>query len=131
MSARFAFDIDRARGLVRITMGGFYTPADVRAFLEARREAHEALGWPANAHVTLNDIREMAPQPQTMVDAFAEMLADPEYRSRRLAFVVSPTLARSQVMRALASRAGRCFADPATAEAWLLEADVEPLRKAG
>ena len=131
MNAKFAFDVDRACGLIRIKMAGFYTLADIRDFVEARRAAHEALAWPANAHVTLNDIRAMEPQPYTTVDAFAAMLAAPEYRSRRLAFVVSPNLARSQVLRALASRAGRCFADPASAEAWLLEEDEAPLRQAG
>lgn len=114
-------------------MAGFYTQEDIRAFLTARREAHEALGCAPNAHLTLNDIRGMTAQPHSTVDAFAEMLAAPEYRSRRLAFVVGPYLARTQVLRALASRAGRCFTDPAAAEAWLLAGDEEiaPLRRAG
>ena len=34
--------------------------------------------------------------------------------------MVSETLARSQLMRALAGRSSRCFTDPAAAEAWLL-----------
>lgn len=108
-------------------MAGFYTLEDIRAFLEARKKAHDALGCAPNAHLTLNDIRGMTGQPNTTVDAFAEMLAAPEYRSRRLAFVVGPNLARTQVLRALANRAGRCFTDPVEAEAWLLTEDIEPL----
>ena len=74
----------------------------------------------------------MAAQPHSTVDTFAEMLADPEYRSRRLAFVVAPYLARTQVLRALTNRAGKCFTDPVAAEEWLLAEDQEiaPLRRA-
>ena len=105
-------------------MAGFYTLEDIRAFLEARKKAHDALGCAPNAHLTLNDIRGMTGQPNTTVDAFAEMLAAPEYRSRRLAFVVSPTLARTQVMRALDRRAAQCFEDLWRAEAWLFAQDI-------
>jgi hypothetical protein len=133
VDAKFSFEIDRSLGLVRITMAGFYTREDIEAFLAARQEAQDALGWPPNSHLTVNDIRGMAAQPQTTVDAFCEMLAAPEYRSRRLAFVVGPYLARTQVLRALASRAGKCFTDPEAAEAWLLadETDAVPHRAAG
>jgi hypothetical protein len=134
MNADFSFDIDQPQGLVRITMAGMFTLADVRAFAEARREAHAALGWPKNAHLTLNDVREMKIQPQDTVCAFYKMLADPDYRSRRLAFVTAPTLVRGQLVRALAGRDdARCFDDPAAAEAWLLaeDADAPALRAAG
>lgn len=123
MDAKFSFDIDRPLGLVRIAMSGLFTPECVGAFLKARRKAHEALGCAPNQHLTLNDVREMKIQPQQTVAAFQALLADPEYRSRRLAFVASPTLARSQLMRALAGRDSRCFEDPEEAEAWLLEKD--------
>jgi hypothetical protein len=132
MPAKFSFQIDRPRGLVRITMAGFYTQENIRAFVAARREAHEALGCAPNSHLTLNDIRGMTAQPHSTVDAFGEMLAAPEYRSRRLAFVVGPYLARTQVLRALANRACKCFTDPVAAEEWLLAGDEEiaPLRRA-
>ena len=133
MSAIFSFDIDKARGLVRITMAGLFTPADIRNFLAARRDAHVALGCAPNMHVTLNDVRGMKIQPQDSVAGFQEMLAAPEYRSRRLAFVAARTLARSQLMRALSSREARCFEDVAHAEAWLFaeERDVAPRRAFG
>jgi hypothetical protein len=133
MNADFSFEIDPSQGLVRITMAGLFTVADVRAFAEARRKAHKALGWPKNAHVTLNDLRDMKIQPQETVTAFYEMLADPDYRSRRLAFVAAPTLVRGQLQRALAGRDdARCFEDKAEAEAWLFEEEPAalPLRRA-
>lgn len=134
MKAKFAFEIDPERGLVRIGMTGMFTLADVRAFVEARREAHRALGLPKNAHLTLNDVRQMMIQPQDTVGAFYEMLADPDYRSRRLAFVTAPTLVRGQLRRALGGRDdARCFADTVQAEAWLLQAEsgTVPLRRCG
>ena len=50
MSATFHFEIDRSRSLVRITMAGLFKPADIRAFDDARREAHA--GWTARPTCT-------------------------------------------------------------------------------
>ncbi len=120
MSASYSIDADPARNLIRIRMSGFFTLEDIDGFLEARRAAHAQLTCPRNAHVTINDIRDMKIQSQDIVDAFREVLAAPDYRSRRLAFIVSPTLARTQLMRAIAGRNARCFEDGWKAEAWLL-----------
>lgn len=133
MSCHYSFDIDPPRRLVRIRMGGLFTPADIAAFVEARRVAHRALRCPANTHSTINDLREMKIQPAETVEAFRAMLAAPEYRSRRLAFVVGPTLTRNQLMRAASGRDVRWFEDPAGAEAWMREEQEEPqpLRRTG
>ena len=130
MSGRFSVEADPSRDLVRIKMSGFFSEEDIKAFLEARTRAHAALACGPNEHLTLNDLRGMKIQSQESVAAFQGLLAAPEYRSRRLAFVVGPSLARNQLMRAAANRDVRCFSDPVAAEAWLLEAaDVErPLR---
>jgi hypothetical protein len=123
MSASFAFDVDPGRNLIRIRMGGFFTPDDITAFLESRNTAHRQLTCAPNQHVTLNDLRDMKIQSQEAVDAFRELLADPAYRSRRLAFVMGKTLARTQLFRALDARAARCFEDAGEAESWLLGSD--------
>ena len=128
MTARFSFDVDRPRGLIRIVMSGLFEAEDVAAFVAARREAHAALGCAPGRHVTLNDVRAMNIQSQETVAAFRALLAAPEFPSRRLAFVVAPTLARSQLARALDTRAARCFEDPAEAEAWLFEAEALTFR---
>jgi len=119
MNASFSFEVDRARELVRIRMSGLFTPADIAAFVEGRRQAHAQLGCAPNRHLTLNDVREMKIQTQEIVAAFREMLSDPAYRSRRLAFVAAPTLARGQLLRALQDRDARCFETIEAAEAWL------------
>lgn len=109
-------------------MGGLFTLADVDAFLRDRREAHARLRCAPNQHLTLNDVRGMKIQLQEVVTAFGDLLAAPEFRSRRLAFVAGPTLARSQLMRALSSRDARCFEEIAGAEAWLLAAGAGEAR---
>jgi len=119
MSGEFSFNVEPERDLVRIRMGGFFTPEDIEAFLAARTEAHRQLRCGPNQHLTLNDLRDMKIQAQEIVDSFRAMLAAPEYRSRRLAFVIGPTLARTQLSRALDWRVARCFDDPWSAEAWL------------
>jgi len=124
MSAEFHIDVDSARNLVRITMSGFYSAADIEAFLVAREAAHRRLACAPNAHLTLNDLRGMKIQSQDAVVAFRRLLADPAYRSRRLAFVIDRTLARAQLERALADRDARCFSSCEEAEAWLLEGRV-------
>jgi hypothetical protein len=123
MAAHFTVTADPARDLIRIRMSGFFTPADVEAFHAARAVEHAKLTCGPNRHLTLNDVTGMIVQAQDIVAAFQSLLADPAYRSRRLAFVVSRTLARSQLMRALDARTARCFEDAAQAEAWLLTAE--------
>lgn len=119
MNATFSFEVDRARDLVRIEMSGLFAPDDIAAFLEARRRAHAELRCGPNQHLTLNDVRRMKIQPQDIVADFRYMLSEPAFRSRRLAFVAAPTLARGQLLRALQDREARCFETIEAAEAWL------------
>lgn len=125
MSAEYSIEVEPKRDLVRIRMGGFFTPEDIEGFLEVRRVAHRDLTCGPNRHVTINDIRDMKIQSQDIVDAFRDMLAAPAYRSRRLAFVVSPTLARTQLARTIAGRNARCFEDFWSAESWLFGPEEE------
>lgn len=133
MTDKFTFTLDRARGLVRISMQGFYTVEDVAAFLDARREALAALGLPRNAHLTLNDLRAMKVQPQDVIQAFQKGLAVPEEKARKLAIIVDAAMARGQANRAINSADTRYFTDLESAEAWLFEAEplAEERRRAG
>ena len=132
MNEKFQFEIDRARGLVRITMSGFYEPEDVAAFVEARKKAHEKLGLPPHAHMTLNDLRGMKVQSQDTVRAFQAILTAPEYRSRKLAFVVDRNLAAMQLERTLVARDAQMFTDVPSAERYLFaDEGAEPLRRFG
>jgi hypothetical protein len=119
MLASYAIDVDPERNLVRIAMSGFFTDADLHRFVADRNAAHARLTCAPNMHDTINDVRGMKIQSQEMVDAFRRVLSDPRHKSRRLAFVVAPTLARSQLARALGGRGARVFDDTSAAEAWV------------
>jgi hypothetical protein len=120
MSAHFTILADPDRDLIQISMSGFFSPDDIQAFCDARATEHAKLHCGPNQHLTINDLTAMKVQSQDIVSGFQSLLADPAYRSRRLAFVVSRTLARSQLMRALNGRDAKCFENRADAEKWLL-----------
>ncbi|URW75811.1 hypothetical protein M9980_00815 [Sphingomonas donggukensis] len=124
MSASYSIDVDVARSIVRITMSGFFGPDDIGGFLARRKSVHARLTCEPNMHCTITDTREMKIQSQDIVAMFQDMLADPAYRSRKLAFVTAPTLARPQLLRAIGSRGARVFDNHADAEAWVLAATV-------
>jgi len=125
MAAQFTVRAEPSRDLIRITMSGFFSPDDIQAFCTARAAEHARLTCGPNQHVTLNDLRAMKVQAQDVVAAYQDLLADPAYRSRKLAFVVDRTLARSQLMRALNGRTARCFENRVEAEQWLFAHDSE------
>ena len=125
MSAEFHFDVDPSRDLVRIRMSGFFTPEDIEAFLAARDDAHARLTCAPNQHLTINDLRGMKIQSQEAVDKFGEVLSERRHRSKRLAFVIGKTLARTQLSRIASSRDAQCFDDLPSAEAWLFGRDHE------
>lgn len=134
MSATFSIDAEPERDLIRIAMAGLFTPEDIQRFYVERAAAHAKLTCGRNAHLTINDLREMKIQPQDSVAEFQQMLGAPEYRSRRLAFVIGRTLARSQLQRALSGRSNdtRCFDTVVEAEAWLFQGAISgSLRNAG
>ena len=109
MDGHFIVEADPARSLIKISLSGLFGREQVAAFREARNREHARLACGPNRHVTLTDVRDIKIQPQDTVAAFHELLDDPVHRSRRLAFVTSNTLARQQLMRALAGREARCF----------------------
>lgn len=131
MSASYHVEADPDRNLVRIKLSGFFLPEDIQGFLEVRRAAHATLRCGPNEHVTITDVTAMKIQPQETVAAFGEVLSAPQYRSRRLAFVTGPTLARSQLIRALVNRDARCFEDHFLAEVWLFSEDDDEAPAAG
>ena len=84
MSARFSFRVEPSRDLVRIEMAGLFTPADIDAFLEARRRAHAELRCGPNQHLTINDVRDMKIQSQDAVARFRELAVRRKAQHRRL-----------------------------------------------
>ncbi|WP_156358368.1 hypothetical protein [Sphingobium sp. Leaf26] len=114
------FDIvpDPRHNMMRVRMTGFFDQEQVRQFAAAYRSALAGLTSPG--HLTLVDITAMKIQAQDVVAAFSGLLAAPDVRSRKLAFLCGSTLARLQAQR-LTDRDGVCFfEDPVAAERWLL-----------
>lgn len=123
MDGSFDIRIDPARDLVRTRLSGFFTRDTVSGFIVARAEAFRQLRCGPNQHLSLTDVRDLQIQSQEIVAAFHQVLADPTYRSKRLAFITPVSLARMQLLRAISTRADgttRCFNDPAEAERWVL-----------
>ena len=123
MGAIFKIEADPVTNLVRHYLAGFFEAADVERYVAARDAAHAKLTCGPHAHVTLVDVRDMKIQPQEIVQAFGTVLANPRYRSRKLAFVFSLSLARKQLVRASEGRSALFFTDIEEAEAWLLAAE--------
>ncbi len=120
MEATFSIVNDIPHGLMRITMAGFFAPADIARFIAARDRELAALRTRPNEHLTLVDIRAMDIQAAQSVAAFGQLLADPRTVSRRIAFVVGRSLSAMQIRRAAQGRDSRYFAEPDEAERWLL-----------
>ncbi len=125
MPSEFAIAADPLLGLIQIDMSGFFLEADIRAFEEARNEAHSQLRCGPNEHLTLVDIRSMQIQSQEAVAAFKQILDNPAYKSKRIAIVVSHTLARMQIERAAVDRDVMYFSeDLLVARKWLLNGHI-------
>lgn len=122
MAGSYSFDIDERRDLVLMTLGGFFTIEEIAAFDQARGAAYQRLRCAPNQHVTLIDMRATVIQSQEAVDAFTKSISEPSTKSRKVAFVVSKSLARLQVKRVAAQRDAAYFTTLEEAEAWLLGA---------
>jgi response regulator of citrate/malate metabolism len=120
MSGQFSIHVDVDRHLVRVTMAGFFSPADVARFVEVRDAEHRKLRCGINEHFTLVDIRAMQIQSQEAVAEFQRVLSAPATASKRIAFVVAKSLARLQIQRAAEGRPANYFASVEDAEHWLL-----------
>lgn len=121
MPSKFFIAADPLLDLIQIDMSGFFDEADIAAFELARNDAHRQLRCGPNEHLTLVDIRCMLIQSQESVVGFKRILENPIYRSKRIAIVVSRTLARMQIQRAAANRDVRYFSeDTSVAREWLL-----------
>lgn len=119
MNAEFEVVADHSRGTLRVTMGGFFTPADVAAFLREVNLKLDSLQTRPNEHLMLCDARGMSIQTQDIVGAFGQIVGSPRLRSKRLAFVNGSSLSRLQTRR-LTDRDGvSFFTDITEAERWL------------
>lgn len=125
MAGHFTIGIDSPRNLLRVCMSGFYSVEDVQRYHAAVDEASIALGGPPSRQRMICDVTEMRIQAQDVVAAFQQVMGDPKYRARRVAFVVATSLARMQVQRVAGDRVAQLFDNEADAEAWLDSSEGE------
>ena len=118
-TADFTISIDRSRRLIDVAMRGFYGPADVLRYRKAIDAATTELGGEPAQQVMINDITGMQIQLQDIVTAFRGFMADPRYVGRRVAFIVTTSLARMHVERVMQGRTARTFVCREEAESWL------------
>lgn len=130
MDAIYKIEVDPVNNILRQYLAGFFEPADVERFVADRNAAFGQLTCGPNQHMALVDARHVKIQQQDVVQAFQAVLSNPPLRSRKLAFVVSKSLACQQLRRAASGRDARFFNSVAEAEAWLLARDVAPARLA-
>ena len=122
MPASYAATAHPERDLLLLTLSGFFDLAGLADFDRARHAAHERLCCARNRHDTLIAGRELRLQAQDVVTPFRAMLAEPQTRARRIAFVTGAGAIRMQVRRIADRPDIRCFAGFADAETWLAEA---------
>ena len=121
MTGAFTVDADPSRQVLRITMSGFFEPAQIAELRDGVAAAIAQLRCPPGRHLTLVDIRQMDIQSQEAVAQFEQLLSTPQVRSRKIAFIVARSLARLQIKRAASHRDADYFEDEGAAEAWLID----------
>ena len=119
MDQHSSIAIEVSRNLMRVTLGGFFENSKLPEVARQLQQERKQLTCDRNKQLTLVDVRAMAIQPQESVSAFEQIIANPEFASERLAFVVPHTLLRMQVQRASSSREAAYFDRVEAAEQWL------------
>lgn len=120
MGGKFTFLVDAAAGLVRLKVGGLFSPDDVRDFAAAQRAAYAKLGEVKGRHRTLCDISACKIQFYQVVEAFRSLLNDPALMSERMAVVTGSSPATMQIRRLVDRNTCRFFDNARDAERWLV-----------
>jgi hypothetical protein len=124
-SVSHSIEVDLARKLIDLRIGGLISPEDAAWIGEELRAAIRALGDDVGQHVTLYDGSGVPVVPQETVELIKHTLDNPEVRklwARKIAFVVSTALAKLQAQRLREVRADiGIFEDRDAAIAWLME----------
>lgn len=123
--ASWNVEVELDRRLLKLAIRGFFTVDDVAAFATAVRAAIVRLrpSLAGRPHVTICDTRGVQIQSAGAGAAFETMLANPEARSRRLAYVIDAALAQMQIKRITAREDAAYFRTYEEAEAWVFADD--------
>lgn len=124
LSPSHSVEVDRARLLVDVRLGGLFSAEDAMWLGEEVRAAVRTFGDAVGQHVTLYDACAVQVMPLATMELFRETLGNPEVRklwARKVAFVTSTALARMQAQRIREARPDiGLFDDREAAIEWLL-----------
>jgi hypothetical protein len=120
MEGKFTIFVDAAVGLVKLKVGGLFSPNDVEDFAAAQRTAYTELGEFQGRHRTLCDISECKIQYHQVMKAFGALLNDPALMSERMAVVTGSSPAKMQISGLINRETCRFFDNVRDAECWLL-----------
>ena len=110
------------RKLVRATMGGFLTVADVEQFSVDEQAAVREMGFGSGEFDLLVVTLGSVVQTQDVMEAFAQLLANSPLKARKIATVRNGALTKMQSRRLVNVRSNyQVFDTVEEAEAWLLE----------
>jgi hypothetical protein len=119
---KFEVRYDPAARLLRWTMRGFWTMADVAAFAQSMRAATKPLGAPPHSYDGLCDSRDFPVQSGEVSAALGEIdRIGGAMRKGRFAIVVGSAMNKLQAQRTLKGEGIRVFLVLDDALAWLRE----------
>ena len=107
MTRAISLSVDPDHRLLRFRLAGFLTVEDARNVSAQKLKAITDLGGDPTDHVSLVDVSQCTIQAQDVAALFTQIIANPQYRARRAAFLVHPTsLSKMQVRRMLQGSGG-------------------------
>jgi hypothetical protein len=110
------------RVLVRATMGGLLTIADVERFSADEQAAVREMGLGSGEFDLLVETQGSVVQTQEVMEAFANLLANSPLKARKIATVRQGALTRMQSRRIANVRSNyEVFGTVEEADAWLME----------
>ena len=113
-------ETDPGRKLVRATMSGLLSLAEVKILGEEEQKAVRSMGLASGEFFLLVDAIGETVQTQEVAIAFGELISNSALKARRIAIVRSGVLASMQSRRIAAARPNHeVFGNVADAKAWL------------
>lgn len=120
MPATWTFETDPAHRLLRITLGGTFSVADIELMDLERKGAIGSLRCGFNDHKALIDVVRCDLSTPDVAEALQQAIGNPVFRAGKCAMVVASALVRMQARRVVNRSDLQFCSSVEEAEAWLL-----------
>lgn len=124
MAGSWTITTEPNRRLLRLTLAGQFTLADVAAMDRERQRAIGTLRCGFNKHLALCDVHATELSTPEVAAALQQAIGQPLFRAKRCAMVISGAVARIQARRVVGRDDIAFFEMPEEAEAWLMRMDT-------